>query len=172
LPYSPKCVEYAFCELRLSGVLGSWPPSIMRSPAPIACAAATTEGVDYSSGLGLRGSGLYNGRIVGRAVLGHHPPTRPSLCAHPLRCAAHRLLSGGRGSHHSHCAGLRPLVVDRNIRHFLWYGAVAGDGLRSVGEEALPHPRACALSCPSPFAGRSSHTSQGMGLRPFALRFS
>ena len=66
-------------------------------------------------------------------------------------------------------AGLRPFVADRNIRHFLWYGGVAGDGLRSVGEEALPHPRACALSCPSPFAGRSSHTSQGTGLRPFSL---
>jgi hypothetical protein len=27
----------------------------------------------------LRGSGLYNACIVGRVVLGHHPPTRPSL---------------------------------------------------------------------------------------------
>ena len=47
--------------------------------------------------------------------------------------------------------GLRPFVVDRNIRHFVWYGGVAGEGLRSVGEEAKlsPHPRACALSCPS-----------------------
>src|SRR5919112_4497371 len=33
---------------------------------------------------------------------------------------------------------LRPFVVDRNICHFLWYGGVAGDGLRSVGVEALP----------------------------------
>jgi hypothetical protein len=31
---------------------------------------------------------------------------------------------------------LRPFVADRNICHFLWYGGVAGDGLRSVGEEA------------------------------------
>src|SRR5918992_953037 len=85
--------------------------------------------------------------------------------SHPP-CSAHRLLSKGRSSHHSNCTGLRPFVVDRNIRHFLWYGGVAGDGLRSVGEEALPHPRACALSCPSPFAGRSS---QGTGLRPFAM---
>jgi hypothetical protein len=30
---------------------------------------------------------------------------------------------------------LRPFVVDRNIRHFLWYGGVAGDGLRSVGAD-------------------------------------
>ena len=30
---------------------------------------------------------------------------------------------------------LRPFVVDRNIRHFLWYGGVAGDGLRSDGDE-------------------------------------
>src|SRR5215207_7432338 len=29
----------------------------------------------------LRGSGLYNACIVGRVVLGHHPPTRPSPCA-------------------------------------------------------------------------------------------
>src|SRR5215212_5576998 len=26
-----------------------------------------------------------------------------------------------------------PLVVDRNICHFLWYGGVASEGLRSVG---------------------------------------
>ena len=32
----------------------------------------------------------------------------------------------------------RPFVVDRNIRHFVWYGGVAGEGLRSDGEEALP----------------------------------
>jgi hypothetical protein len=32
--------------------------------------------------------------------------------------------------------GLRPFGLDRNIRHFLWYGGVAGDGLRSVEEEA------------------------------------
>jgi hypothetical protein len=46
---------------------------------------------------------------------------------------------------------LRPFVVDRNSCHFLWYGVVAGEGLRSVGANGdPPHPRACALSCPSP----------------------
>jgi hypothetical protein len=29
--------------------------------------------------------------------------------------------------------GLRPFVLDRNICSFLWYGGVAGDGLRSDG---------------------------------------
>jgi hypothetical protein len=53
-------------------------------------------------------------------------------------------------------SGLRPFVLDRNIWHFLWVGVVAGDGLRSVGVDPSPHPRACALSCPSPFAGRGS----------------
>jgi hypothetical protein len=43
----------------------------------------------------------------------------------------------------------RPFVVDRNIRHFLWCGGVAGEGLRSVGVKPRPHPRASALSCPS-----------------------
>src|SRR5215208_5100769 len=44
----------------------------------------------------------------------------------------------------------RPFVIDRNICHFLSYGGVAGEGLRSVGvEPPSPHPRACALSCPS-----------------------
>ena len=33
-------------------------------------------------------------------------------------------------------SGFRPFGVDRNICHFLWYGGVAGDGLRSVGDEA------------------------------------
>ena len=45
-------------------------------PTPISHAATTSEGVDYSTGLGLR---LYNACIVGRVGLGHHPPTRPSL---------------------------------------------------------------------------------------------
>jgi hypothetical protein len=41
---------------------------------------------------------------------------------------------------------LRPFVVDRNIRHFLWYGEVAGDGLRSDGEEALPSSKSvCSI---------------------------
>src|SRR5829696_9407337 len=34
-PYSPERVEGEFCELRLSRVLGSSHPSIMRSPVPM-----------------------------------------------------------------------------------------------------------------------------------------
>jgi hypothetical protein len=45
---------------------------------------------------------------------------------------------------------LRPFVVDRNICNFMWYGGVAGEGLRSVG---VSPPRLIqelsALSCPS-----------------------
>jgi hypothetical protein len=33
---------------------------------------------------------------------------------------------------------LRPFVVDRNIRHFLWYSVVASEGLRSDGVDDLP----------------------------------
>src|SRR5918995_1893047 len=40
--------------------------------------------------------------------------------------------------------GLRPFVVDRNIRHFLWYGGVAGDGLRSVGVSP-PSKSVCSI---------------------------
>ena len=32
----------------------------------------------------------------------------------------------------------RTFVVDRNIRHFLWYGGVASEGLRSDGVDYLP----------------------------------
>ncbi len=40
----------------------------------------------------------------------------------------------------------RPFVADRNIRHFLWYGGFAGEGLRSVGEEALPSSKSiCSI---------------------------
>src|SRR5215204_2135457 len=42
--------------------------------------------------------------------------------------------------------GPRPVVVDRNICHFVWYGGVAGEGLRSVGEEALPSSKSvCSI---------------------------
>src|SRR5215204_6844705 len=49
--------------------------------------------------------------------------------------------------------GLRPFVVDRNIRHFLWYGVVAGDGLRSVGEEALPSSKSVCSILPIAICG-------------------
>jgi hypothetical protein len=40
----------------------------------------------------------------------------------------------------------RPFVVDRNISHFFWYGVVAGEGLRSVGEEAFPSSKSvCSI---------------------------
>ena len=34
--------------------------------------------------------------------------------------------------------------MDRNIRHFLWYGEVAGDGLRSVGVSS-PSKSVCSI---------------------------
>src|SRR5215213_2215317 len=38
----------------------------------------------------------------------------------------------------------RPFVVDRNSCHFLWYGVVAGEGLRSVGA-ASPSKSVCSI---------------------------
>src|SRR5215204_3798069 len=35
-------------------------------------------------------------------------------------------------------SGYRSFVVDRNIRHFLLYGGVASEGLRSDGVDDLP----------------------------------
>src|SRR5215213_4934729 len=72
------------------------------------------------------------------------PTTRPSLCD----------------------LGLRPFVLDRNIRHFLWYGGVAGDGLRSVGEEALPSSKSVCSILPIAIYGPGS---LGHLTRPFAL---
>ena len=48
---------------------------------------------------------------------------------------------------------LRPFVLDRNIRHFLWYGGDAGDGLRSVGEEALPSSKSVCSILPIAICG-------------------
>jgi hypothetical protein len=48
---------------------------------------------------------------------------------------------------------LRPFVLDRNIWHFLWYGVVAGDGLRSVGEEALPSSKSVCSILPLAICG-------------------
>src|SRR5215211_3564629 len=52
----------------------------------------------------------------------------------------------------------RPFVIDRNIRHFLWYGGVAGEGLRSVGADGeLPIQERVLYPAPrSPFTGRGS----------------
>jgi len=88
---------------------------------------------------------------------------------HPLRCAGPRVVRpydpGGAGTpvpeaqqqlHRVRRTGfyhrvgalwstrLRPFVVDRNIRHFLWYGGVAGDGLRSVGVSP-PSKSVCSI---------------------------
>jgi hypothetical protein len=41
-------------------------------------------------------------------------------------------------------SGFRPFGVDRNICHFLWYGVVAGEGLRSVGA-ASPSKSVCSI---------------------------
>ena len=61
-------------------------------------------------------------------------------------------------------SGFRPFGADRNIRHFLWYGGVAGDGLRSVGEEALPSSKSvCSIL---PIARRLS--SRGFRAPAFA----
>src|SRR5215208_73654 len=38
----------------------------------------------------------------------------------------------------------RPVVVDRNMCHFLWYGGIAGEGLRSVGA-ASPSKSVCSI---------------------------
>src|SRR5918994_5179183 len=38
----------------------------------------------------------------------------------------------------------RLFIVDRNIRHFLWYGGVAGEGLRSVGATS-PSKSVCSI---------------------------
>jgi hypothetical protein len=42
--------------------------------------------------------------------------------------------------------GFRPIFVDRNICNILWYGGAASEGLRSVGEEALPSSKSvCSI---------------------------
>src|SRR5215213_10475491 len=49
---------------------------------------------------------------------------------------------------------LRPFVVDRNIRHFVWYGVVAGEGLK-VGWGNVPIQEHLLYPAPhSPFTGR------------------
>jgi hypothetical protein len=42
------------------------------------------------------------------------------------------------------CEESRPFVVDRNSCHFLWYGGVAGEGLRSVGATS-PSKSICSI---------------------------
>src|SRR5215210_2023592 len=64
----------------------------------------------------------------------------------------------GRGS-----TGLRPFVVDRNICHFLWYGVVASEGLRSVGADGeLPIQERVLYPAPRwPFLGRETLAKLG-----------
>jgi hypothetical protein len=47
----------------------------------------------------------------------------------------------------------RPFVLDRNSCHFLWYGVVAGDGLRSVGEEDPPSSKSVCSILPIAICG-------------------
>jgi hypothetical protein len=69
-----------------------------------------------------------------------HPAT------HVLGAPAHRVGA-------SLANGLRLFVLDRNICHFLWYGGVAGEGLRSVGEEALPSSKSVCSILPIAICG-------------------
>src|SRR5215213_4230444 len=67
--------------------------------------------------------------------------------------------------------GLRPFVVNRNIRNYLWYGGVARGGLRAkvlgrLGRrlQALSKSVCSILPVARWLSGRGSHQ-----LRPFAL---
>src|ERR671913_1758563 len=59
----------------------------------------------------------------------------------------------------------RLFIVDRNVWHFLWYGGVAGEGLRSVGADGeLPIQERVLYPAPrSPFTGRGGveHANPG-----------
>src|SRR5215203_6430311 len=59
--------------------------------------------------------------------------------------------------------GPRPFVVDRNMRHFLWYGGVASEGLRSVGPDGeLPiQERVLYPAHRSPSPGRDTPAKLG-----------
>src|SRR5215208_1287528 len=59
---------------------------------------------------------------------GHNPSSR----------ARHTGFSHRVGAPTTPRAGFRPFVANRNIRHFVWYGGVAGEGLRSDGVDDLP----------------------------------
>jgi hypothetical protein len=69
-------------------------------------------------------------------------------------------------------SGSRPFGIDRNICNFLWYGVVAGEGLRSVGADGeLPNQERVLYPAPrspfiepepeSPGLSRSSRVDQG-----------
>src|ERR671913_1865368 len=63
----------------------------------------------------------------------------------------------------------RLFIVDRNVWHFLWYGGVAGEGLRSVGADGeLPIQERLLYPAPrSTFTGRGGveHANPGPRLR-------
>jgi hypothetical protein len=68
------------------------------------------------------------------------------------------------------CRGVsRSSVVDRNICHFMWYGGVQAVVLGRVGRKPSPHPRACALSCPSPTIRGPGSLGHGHLTRPAVL---
>src|SRR5215211_1959014 len=55
----------------------------------------------------------------------------------------------------------RPFVVDRNIRHFVWYGGVAGEGLRSDGVDDLPLSKSVCSILPIARHLRAGESSAG-----------
>ena len=59
-------------------------------------------------------------------------------------------------------------VIDRNICHFLWYGVVAGDGLRSVGEGFLRSTKSVCSILLLPIA----ICGPGLCVAPALLRFA
>jgi hypothetical protein len=98
-------------------------------------------------------------RVVGGATM----TTPGEACTPPKHC--NLLRARLIGFYHRvgvYCpTWLRPFVVDRNIWHFLWYGGDAGDGLRSVGEEALPSSKSVCSILPIAICGPGL-----LGLRP------
>jgi hypothetical protein len=68
--------------------------------------------------------------------------------------------------------GLRPFVLDRNIRHVLWYGGVAGDGLRSVGEEDPPSSKSVCSILLIAICGPGSYGAPASIMLPLAALVS
>src|SRR5215211_3127396 len=85
-----------------------------------------------------------------RGAVGGASMTTPGGAGTTLRPHVCRKATRARRTGFYHRVGasmatlLRPFVVDRNICHFLWYGGVAGDGLRSVGVSP-PSKSVCSI---------------------------
>src|SRR5215208_1426268 len=105
---------------------------------------------------------------------GHNPSSR----------ARHTGFSHRVGAPTTPRAGFRPFVANRNIRHFVWYGGVAGEGLRSDGVDDLPLSKSVCSILPiarhfraGVLRGSGLYTALGRAFwdlpslaRPFALR--